>query len=272
MGQVITITDDNFHQHLAPVVDGQQRMRGLIPRDYSARPVGYCESAKSFPDSLLIDRAEWQDRLSIQKRDKARLLDVRNRGMNGKPIPSRDQNGKGYCWAHSSTSVMLLLRALMNEAYADLSSYAIACIVKNYRDEGGDAMQSIEFIAKRGVPTSAFWPQQSMDRKNDNAKTWENAAKHEYIRWYDLEPGNLDQLVSCYLRNMPVAGDCNAWGHSIAYVALEEIDPKRPEDMTDWIWNSWGDSWSDNGMGKMHGSKARPNAMTAGCVATGSED
>ncbi len=257
MGEVITINDQNMHEHMA-------HARGLVPR---TEPIGSYTAIKPFPDNLIIPRDEWTDRLNIQKRDKARLLDVRNHGNNGKPIPSTDQGQKGYCWAHSSTSVALLLRALAGLPYLELNAYAIACMIKHFRDEGGNCCDSFQFIADKGVPTYAFWAFQSMDKKNDNPKTWENAALHKFVGdFYHLERGNLDQQVSCYLRNMPMAGDCDAWGHSIAYVALEEIDPKRPEDLTDWIWNSWGDGWSELGMGKMHGSKAKPQDCIAGCI------
>lgn len=261
----IVINDSNYWEHVSPVVDGETKSRGLVPRDYGQFPVGCYASAKPF-DLPLIPESEWQARLDAQKAARAQLSDVRNRGMNGQPIPSRDQNGKGYCWAHSSTSAALLVRALNNEPYADLSAYAVACVIKGFRDEGGWGAESLEFIAQRGIPTSQFWPQQSMSRGNDNAQTWENAAKHKFTEWMDLDPQNVKaQMVTCLLLGIPVVSDFSWWSHSVCTIDLVSLSP-----FTTRIWNSWGDSWSSNGTGLLQGSKAIPDGAIAPRVMTAS--
>src|SRR5438445_671017 len=108
----IIINDLNYTQFIGEhVVDGERKSYGLIPRNYARHPVGYMESAKPF-DLPLIPESEWMDRIKAIKDAKATMRDVRERGMGGQPIPSRDQNGKGYCWAHSSTSACLIVRAI----------------------------------------------------------------------------------------------------------------------------------------------------------------
>ena len=261
----IVINDSNYQDFVAPIIDGEMKVRGLIPRDYQQCPVGYMACAKPF-DLPLIPESEWEDRLAAQKAAKAQLSDIRNRGMNGQPIPSRDQNGKGYCWAHSSTSAMLIVRAMEGQPYADLSAFAVACIIKNFRDQGGWGSQSLEFIAERGIPTSEFWPQKSMSRSNDNEKTWENAKLHRVTEWMDMEPRNKAQLVTCLLSGIPVVSDHNWWGHSICALDLVSIKPFKTR-----IWNSWGDGWSENGTGILEGSKAIPDGMIAPRVATASK-
>lgn len=227
--------------------------KGLIPRNYAKNPVGY--NSKPF-DLPLIPEDEWEDRLQILLKAKAQLSDLRNIGMNGSPIPSRDQNGKGYCWAHSTISAMLALRALMNLPYADLSAYAVACIIKNYRDQGGWGAESLEWVAENGCPTSEFWPQQSMSRSNDTPAMRENAAKYKVKEWMDGEPRNKQQLVTCLLLNIPVVSDFNWWGHSVCSLDLVSIRPFRTR-----IWNSWGDGWGENGTGILEGSRAIPDGM-----------
>jgi hypothetical protein len=197
--------------------------------------------AKPF-DLPLIPESEWADRLAAQKAAKAQLSDVRNRGMNGKPIPSRDQNGKGYCWAHSSTSAALIVRAVEGQPYADLSAFAVACIIKHFKDQGGWGSESLEFISERGIPTSEFWPQKSTARANDNEKTWANAKLHRVTEWMDMESRNKAQLVTCLLSGIPVVSDFNWWGHSVCTIDLVSLNPFRTR-----IWNSWGDGWSENG-------------------------
>jgi C1A family cysteine protease len=251
----VVINDYNWTDHISPVIDGDRKSHGLIPRNFSTHPVGYLECAKPF-DLPLIPESEWQSRLDAQKAAKAQLSDVRNRGMNGQPIPSRDQNGKGYCWAHSSVSAALIVRAVNNQPYVDLSAFAVACIIKGYQDEGGWGSESLEWIAANGVPSSQYWPQQSMSRSNDTPEMRANARQHEFSQWMDLDPNNMKaQLVTCLLLGIPVVSDMNWWGHSICTIDLVSINPFQTR-----IWNSWGDSWSENGTGILEGRKAIPDS------------
>lgn len=264
MAEVI-IHDGNYTQFLNPVVNGEQKAMGCYPRDFMRCPVGYLPCAKPF-DIELIPESEWQSRLDAQIAAKAQLLaNLRNTsGPNNGPIPSRDQNGKGYCWAHSSTSASMIIRALMNEPYADLSAYAVACVIKKFQDEGGWGSESLEFIADRGIPTSQFWPQQSMSQSNDNPNTWANAKLHRFTEWMDLDPNQMKaQLVTCLLLGIPVVSDFNWWSHSVMSGDLVSLSPFRTR-----IWNSWGDSWSENGTGILEGSKAIPDAGLAPRVMT----
>ena len=247
----LIITDQNFHQHLIP--PSGQRM-GMVPRNRAAHPTGFYRAEKAF-DLPLIPENEWESRLAAQKAAKAQLSDIRNRGMAGSPIPSRDQNGRGYCWAHSGVSAALLARALNNQPYADLSAYAVACIIKGYADQGGWGSEGLDFIAERGCPTAEFWPQQSTSRSNDKPETWTNAARFKFMEWMDLDHGQMKaQLVTCLLNCIPVISDFNWWSHSVCTIDLVSVSPFQTR-----IWNSWGDSWSENGTGILEGSKAMPD-------------
>jgi hypothetical protein len=202
----------------------------------------------------------------IQKNaDKSWLDDIRNRGMKGSPIPSRDQNGKGYCWAHSSVSATLLIRAQNNQPYSDLSAFAVACIIKGYRDEGGWGQESLDFIATRGVPSSAYWAQRSMSPQNDKPETWANAKLHRVTEW--IQPKTARQFATCLCNNIPVVSDFNWWSHSVCSVRLKAWGPNG-SNLTTTIWNSWGDGWSANGMGDLGPGKSLPDDMVAPRVVT----
>lgn len=244
------------------------RARGLIPRNYSAHPVGTYGFHFEAVNMPLIPENEWADRVKEKVATQSQLSDIRLRsGPNGGPIPSRDQNGRGYCWIHSGVAALLLLRAKQNEPYADLSAYGPACVIKQFRDEGGWGAQGLDFLMERGCPTSATWPQQGTSRSYDTPATWEEAKKYRITEGFiDLEAAQYDrrlsraQVATCLLNNIPVIADYNWWGHSVCAMDLV-ILPSGKFGVR--IWNSWGDSWSDRGMGVLDENKAWPDGATA---------
>jgi hypothetical protein len=289
------IHDRNFHEflpqnpHIGP--DGQPRAFGLAPRNYSTHPLGCYGTILPYTavDFPLIPQAEWSQRAKDQIAEGRRCSDMRMRGNNGQKIPSRDQNGKGYCWAHSGVSALLAVRATANLPYADLSAYAVACIIKSYRDEGGWGPAGVDFLASRGCPTSKFWAQQSMSRGNDRPETWEDAKKYRITAgWIDLAVSAYDrnlsfaQEISLYLSTCPCVKDENWWSHSIGgldavegasqwgvtraasgkLLAVEEFDTvwaMNDPVTAGWgvrIWNSWGETWGTDGMGVLTGRQA----------------
>jgi len=288
----------DLHRWVNPVLpDGLRRAHGGEKRNWEQFPRGCYASAEAI-DFPLIDMSEWAARLADKVAAKSLTSDARLRGNAGQPIPSRDQNGKGYCWAHSSTSAALLIKAMQGGAYVDLSAYAIACMIKNFQDQGGWGAQSLDFFMQKGCPSSQFWPQQSMSRSNDNANTWADAAKNKIAEgWVDLAVPQYNrkfswqQVGTLCLCNVPIVTDFNWWSHSVCGMDLvaQSSDDFRDEDtgkmMSQYdraeldrimedvgygdvafglrIWNSWGDSWSDRGMGVLTGSKARPDGAVS---------
>jgi len=250
MAEKIFIDDSNWHLHVNPSVDGETKSHACVPRDWNTH--GYCFAPCMAPlDIPLIPRSEWPALIAKKDAEKSWLSDIRNIGNNGQPIPSLDQDGKGYCWAHSSTQAVELIRARDNQPYVPLSAYAVACIIKGFRDQGGFGAESLQFIADRGIPSQQFWPQQSMSRSNDNPTTWANAALHKCTKWYDLgqkDSQMLDRQVTCLLTDIPVVLDLGWWGHSVVAVRVYA-------DLSGDIWNSWGNKWSQNGIGKLAPNK-----------------
>ncbi len=224
--------------------------RGLVARDYNIQPAGMM----AMPDQIpIIPRSEWDARIDEQEEKQSSLEHIRMTGNGGQMIPALDQNGQGFCWAYSTTMAVMLVRAMNNQPYVRLSGHAIGCKVKNFRDEGGWAALSAQFHREHGCPSIAFWQEKSMARSNDNAATWDNAAKHKVTEDFaDLTQSvydqnlTVDQIASCLLQNIPVAVDYNEWSHSICAIRWVRIEkgsygPK--------ILNSWTDGWGDRGMG-----------------------
>ncbi len=288
----VVIGEGNYRSFIPGGGGATTYRHGLIPRNYATHPVGVYPWAAAV-DFPLIDRAEWADRLAKMEADKSRLSDIRLLGNGGAMIPSRDQNGKGYCWAHSGVSAHLLVRAVANAPYADLSAYGIACPIKNFADEGGWGAQGVDYQIANGCPTAKTWPQQSMSQSNVNAAEKEDAARHKMLaQWADLNAAQYDrsltfaQVATLLLNRCPVVVDYNWWSHSVCAADLVKgngddlrnasgkllrvYDPAEFDHIyaaTGYgdalfgvrIWNSWGDSWSQQGMGVLDPSKAVPD-------------
>lgn len=253
----------------ACVVDGEVKMRGYVPRNYVTH--AHCSSPHAIPFEALnlplIPRSEWSDRIKEGEATKSFLTHVRRRANNGKPIPSLDQNQKGYCWAHSATMACIMSRAKMNQPYKRLSAFMVACILKNYRDEGGWGALALDFITENGVPTVETWPEKSMSRSNDNAAMRADAALHKVLAGYvDIDHQvfdrnlTVDQVMTLLLCRIPVIGDFNWWGHSVCLLDPVEIEAGSfgPRGI-----NSWTDSYGDLGEFVLQGRKA----VTDGAVA-----
>lgn len=245
------VIDDatNNDKIYAPIIDGEVKGHGYVPRNYHAYPA---EMFAQPTDMKLIPRSEWDARIDEQEERQSSLEHIRMSGNNGTMIPSLDQNGQGYCWAYSTTMCVMLLRALNNQPYVRLSAHAIACKIKGFRDEGGWCGLSAKFQKEVGCPSVAFWKEKSMSRSNDTPETWANAGLHKVTEdWVDLtrqvydQNLTIDQLATCLLTNTPCAIDYDEWGHSIAALRWVRIEkgaygPK--------ILNSWTDGWGDRGM------------------------
>lgn len=252
--------------------------RGLIPRNYSINPLGSYEGSRLFDalnDELpLTPFSEMPDIIADKVANKSQLSDIRNRGDNGRPIKSLDQNGQGFCWMYSGTMAVMLLRAKANMPHVRLSAHAGACIIKNFRDQGGWGAQGLDRLRSHGQPSIEFWPEKSMSRSHDKPATWENAALHKVSEGFiDLDAAQYDrnlsfqQVLTCLLCNIPVIADFNHWGHSVCLMDAVDVHPNKPA--TDpgrygvRLINSWTDNWGTNGTGVLTDRKAVPDGATA---------
>lgn len=282
-----------------PKVGGERKARGLVPRDYAARPVGFYCPPMHAVDMPLIPRAEWPERCKDMAAQQSRLSDIRLTGNNGQPIPSLDQGQVGYCWAHSSTHAVMMVRARDGMPYVPLSAYAVAATIKRGADEGGWGAQSLDFITSKGVPAQSLWPQgdRGYQKYQDRPEVWANAALHKVTEgWVDLQAAQYDRTMSfeqeatLYLSRNPCVKDENWWSHSICGLDLVDGNAtfgtvRNPdtgklltlvEHELAWasndpvtggfgvrILNSWSDQWGDRGMSVLTGSQAVSDGAVA---------
>lgn len=261
----VTIHDGNAHEFFAPP-PGQSK--GLVPRDFTTHPQGCFANAAAFPEDLIIPESKWAGLIAEALAQKATLGDLREIANYGSRMPVKNQGQKGYCWAHSTTRAVEYARAIQGLPYFPLAAYAVACIIKGYRNEGGNCTDSLDFAVERGIPTEEFWPSQSMSRSNDNAATWANAAQNKVVEWYDFpEDGDKARAVlhTCMILRWPCAIDENWWSHSICAVRAMAVDEIE-------IDNSWGpDGFGVLGSGILQGRKAIPNGALACRVVNASQ-
>ena len=263
------LIDDDWRDHdslFKPRIDGEPKGRGAVPRDYSIQPM---EMMAPPSDIILIPRSEWSDRIKDKIASGSQLSDIRLSGDGrGDMVPSLDQGQVGYCWAHSTTHAVMLARMIQNQPYVPLSAYSVAATIKNGRDEGGWGALSAQFATQNGIAAQSVWPQGDRNyRSHQGEDVKASFAAHKVTEdWTDLTRGvydrnlTFDQLASLLLSNVSGPVDFNWWGHSVCALDLVEVEAGS---FGIRIWNSWGDGWSDRGMGVLRGSKAIPNGAVA---------
>lgn len=250
--------------------------RGAVPRDFSVQPADMFSS----PDSVkLIPRSEWDARIDEQEAQQSSLEHMAKRAG----LEVLDQNGQGYCWAYSVTMSVMLRRLAAGQPVKRLSAHAVACIIKNFRDQGGWCGLSQEFISgkakekyggKYGVPDVDHWKEKSMSPSNNTPETWANAAEYAIEQdVVDIEHQvwdrnlSVDLVATLLLQNIPVPTDWNFWSHSVCGARFVRIERgvygiKFP--------NSWTPSWGERGWGTINlSAKGGPDGAVATVGITG---
>lgn len=290
-GNTPIIGDHNAHEHQSVMIDGEIKGKGQVPRDFGVQPM------RAVPTTIKVMTSDQILAATKYNEDnKCSLTHIRETGNNGQHIPSLDQGQKGYCWAHSSTQSLIIYRASLGLPYVPLSAYMVACLIKNYADEGGWAALSMDWLSKNGTPDQKFWAQGSMSSSNDNQAMRDNAKLHLVTeQWADPAVAQYDRKMSwdqdatLLCSNIPVPSDFNWWSHSVLAMKLVIGAQQRAFTRTDsgklasleeferiWamnhpvtqglgkaILNSWSDSYGDKGIGVLTGDKAISDGSVA---------
>lgn len=236
------------------------RATGYVERDYKVDPVEMFASPEGMPT---IDPSEWPDRIKEQLETKSRISDVLLR--NG--IKSLDQGQNGYCWAFSTGGSVQAKNVLEGRPHVQLNPCMVGAIVKGGRNQGGWCGQSAKFIMEHGIAPATLWKGNSRDMSQDTPAMREEARKHAIIDgWVDLtrpvhgQVMTFNQIVTCLLLGIPVAGDFNWWGHSVMIVDVVLVEPGVYGLR---IRNSWTDAWGDQGFSVLVGNRRNPDGAIA---------
>lgn len=206
---------------------------GFIPRDEVAQPLGSGVGTVTLPQWALSQypRETWKERIEELAAKKMRIQDILaaacDRATN--PFICLNQNPTNYCWCYAVIHAIMILRELSGEPFFRMSPYSVACIVKNFSNNGGWGSQANEQCVRAGVATEEFWPMEhprmsSSERSSANMSAIRNgrqylessranAALHRTVEFWDLKPRNWAEKIACLLIPMPVASGYNWMGH-----------------------------------------------------------
>lgn len=228
---------------------------GQIPRDYKSYPSGCYAYAAPFPDDLVMNDTEAQERIAEQKANKSSLLDIREARYD--ILKSLDQDSLGLCWAFSTTKSCMYMMARMNRKLARLSAWWVAGKVVNWRDQGYWGAASLKQIVEGGVPTEALCP--SYKSSFDTAETRAEAATRKVTEWWDGTESidrNRSIMITAFAMGLAPVLDYNHISHSMCGCYIESINP-----LVVWCDNSWGPSNGVKGLYKLTGSDAIPDGI-----------
>lgn len=258
------MTSSNVDDFRNPIINGERKSTGLVPRNFRALPPGCMAYAPEFPESEIVAESEWKDRYTTNSKEQSRLLDVR--GAYYEILKSLDQDGLGLCWAFSTTKAVMYLRVLMNQPGIILSAWYVAGMIKQWRDEGGWGAASLQFFVEHGAPELSFCP--AYKSSYATAEAAANASTNKVTEWWDGSDDkqrNKHIAISQLLKGQPIVGDLNNMGHSMCLV---DYDP-----FTD-MWrydNSWTPDYGpEKGLHIIHGDAGIPDAIVVPRVAAAS--
>jgi len=243
------VIDDGTPERLLQEPAGMSR--GL---ELSERPEGFAYGglADPFPDELLIPRSDWQGLIEEQEERGTDLAAVAARHRLG----VKNQKSTNFCWAFGPVRALEYVRLRHGLLGPDgrpfsLSPASVACPLNGYRNQGGWGRNALARLASHGAVPSDRWPDAAIDRRYATEENWRAALDYRTTEWWELEPGNLDQHISCLLRGYAVAVGLNYWRHEVCDRRARWLDGAIAVEFD----NSWSEDWGHEGRGVRQGRR-----------------
>jgi hypothetical protein len=218
---------------------------------------GYANARFSaMPDSMLIDKSEWRDRINAKQKDQAQVSDL----LIYKKLPPKNQASTSYCWNTAPVGGYEAQRVIMNMPYVEFSNASVGGPVTGFKDRGGWGDDALDQMENAGVCPSEFWPNNAINKKYYTAENKQRAMENRIADgWWKLEGGHIEQVASLALQNIITQVGYDWWGHEV-YVC----DLLWDGDFMFRIRNSWGDIPDfPNGFGILKGRKMIPSDAVA---------
>lgn len=187
----------------------------------------------SMPDSMLIDKSEWRDRIEAKQKDQAQVSDL----IRYKKIPPEDQSKTNYCWCTAPTGAFRVVRGIMGQPDKAFSNASVGGPVTGFKNVGGWGDDALERMETHGINEATDWPVNTIDKRLFTPENQKKALENRVADgWWKLEPNNIEQPASLVLQNILVPVGYDFWGHEVY--------------LCDLLWdgefmfrfrNSWGD-------------------------------
>ena len=272
MGELVTITDRNYHDYCSTGQHGTGKSFGFAGRKTPFGTTFHALGADVIPT---IPRDQWPARIKLlaeSKKDLRSLADAAGQKC-------KDQNGLSYCWVYGSTSAEEVHRTIEGQPYIELSPESVGGPCTGWRNQGGYAEEAAKQLQVYGACASSFMDAPcSLHSSRWKAGWQQDALDHRFDHgWYDV-PSDFDVVGSILLNEeqpRPIAAGLSWWGHLVAYYGVvmriggklwQPGDP-LPTSLSSIAFeilfrNSWGASWGDNGYGTLVESKAIPDGAS----------
>jgi hypothetical protein len=210
-------------------------------------PRGFGAEMPTFPKELVIPRSEWIPRIQEMEETQTRISDlIRKVRM---PVKMQTIN---YCWEFALMNALQVIWLQQGQGLISLSPAFGGCQITGFRNVGGWTLDALQFNVEHGACLSSTWPDNAIDHRYLTAEAKAEALKYRILEWWNLQPRNLDELMSCLLRRIPVPCGDSDWGHetlAVDPVYVNGTFGRRG-------WNTWGENWGDYGFFIRAGSKA----------------
>lgn len=230
LGTAPIVGDHNWRDFVKPLNGDGVSESGFISRDLIENPFGCYEGSSSFPSELLYDEKQIKEIIEEQERNQTSLKHIIDRA----PPLWLNQSPTNYCWCYAVVHGVMIVRLVAGYPLERLSPYSAACIIKNFKNNGGWGSQALTHIVKYGVASEKFWPMETPEmssgqRESANMNAIRNgrqylessradAARHVVTEFYELRPRNWLEKLSCLVRRMPVPSGYNWMGHEMCSI------------------------------------------------------
>lgn len=248
------VLDDDYDFEHEVFVTPPEQSKGFESGLRGTAEYAYGDVAQAFPQHLLIPEGDWEGMIKEQEERKSRLSDL----VIQAGLPVKNQQRTNYCWIYGPTAAVEMNRLKQNQKMVMLSAASAGSKIKNFRNVGGWGKEGLQFIVDYGLVPETHWPNATISRQYDTAENWELAKRYKVERWLELRPRNLNELMSCLLRRIPVAVGYNWWGHEVVLTDAVWVNNRPGGRMR----NSWGPNWPNaqaDGWSILQGSKLLPD-------------
>lgn len=240
--QLPVMDEHNFHSLVISSHDddsGRKVSRtGFVERDWDKDPLLSGYGAVELPQKLLDmypDEKVWRERFKELEAKGQDIPTILQKSFEAGVWRGLNQNPTNYCWCYAVIHAIMIQRLLNGEPFFRLSPYSVACIVKNFSNNGGWGGEACAQVVREGVATEEFWPMEKptmsgSERSSANmsairngrqylASSRANAAMKKCTEFNDVPARSIAHKMAALCVPLPIASGYNRIGHERCTIA-----------------------------------------------------